>query len=57
VTTFTVVLEVIWRGAAVGSTRDVVEAETPDEAVAEAVRAWQARRSDCSFAPLFVSAA
>jgi phosphoribosylaminoimidazole-succinocarboxamide synthase len=52
VTRFTVLLEVVWRGAVVGSTCDDVEAETADEAEELAVERWKAARPGYSFAPL-----
>lgn len=52
---FLVVLEVVWRGAVVGSTEDVIEAEDADDAERKAIAAWQARRPGCSFRPLLTT--
>jgi hypothetical protein len=54
VPTFTVILAIRWRGATVGSTEDVIEAETAAEAIEKAVQAWRALRPDCQFTPLAV---
>ena len=52
---FLVVLEVVWRGAVVGSTEDVVEGEDAADAEAKAIAAWRAVRPGCSFRPLLTT--
>ena len=56
-TTFTVLVEVVWRGAVVGSTRDDVDAATASEAEALAIARWREVRPDCDFRPLLTLAA
>ena len=50
---YTVILNVSQNGAAVGSTNDVIEAESADEAERKAIEAWKVARPACSFTPLF----
>jgi hypothetical protein len=52
---FLVVLEVVWRGAVVGSTENVIEADDAADAEAKAIAAWLAVRRGCSFRPLLTS--
>jgi hypothetical protein len=52
---FTVVLEIRLNGAAVGTTSDVIEAATEEEAERKAIQAWRAARPDRSFAPLLTA--
>jgi hypothetical protein len=54
VPTYTVILAIRWRGATVGSTEDVIEAETAAEAIEKAVQAWRVVRPDCLFRALLV---
>jgi hypothetical protein len=54
VTAFTVILAVRWKGATVGSTEDVIEAATADEAIEKAVEAWRALKPCCTFHPMLV---
>lgn len=51
-TAFVVTLEIRYRGAAVGTTEDVIEAETADEAERIAIERWRAKRPNRAFAPL-----
>jgi hypothetical protein len=55
VPTFTVVLAVVWRGATIGSTEDVIDAEDAADAEAKAIAAWRALRPGCSFRPLLTT--
>jgi hypothetical protein len=53
---FTVVLEVRWNGSACGTTEDVIEAETADEAIEKARTQWKRVEPSFSFHPLLVIA-
>jgi hypothetical protein len=55
VPTFTVVLEVVWKRAVVGSTEDVIEARDAADAEAKAIKAWRALRPGRSFRPLLTT--
>ena len=50
--TFTVVLEIRYRGSACGSTTDEIEAESEAEAIEKVIAAWRKLRPDRTFAPL-----
>jgi hypothetical protein len=52
---FVVVLAVVWNGATVGSTEDVIEARDAAEAERKAIEAWRAVRPGCSFRPLLTT--
>lgn len=54
---YVVLLAVVWRGATVGSTEDVIEAGSATEAERAAIDAWQAVRPECSFQPLWTAPA
>jgi hypothetical protein len=56
VTVFTVVLDITRNGVSIGSTEDVFEAESADDAAAQAVAAWQALRPGVTFHPLLILA-
>ena len=49
---YTVILEVRLHGSACGSTEDVIEAETADEAIEKAFRQWRRAQPAMTFAPL-----
>jgi hypothetical protein len=53
---FIVILEERWRGAAVGSTEDMFEADGPHEAEGLAIRAWRLAKPGRTFAPLLTVA-
>lgn len=55
VPTFTVILEVVLRGATIGSTEDVIEAADAADAEAKAIEAWRGVRPGCSFRPLLTA--
>jgi hypothetical protein len=52
---YVVILERRRHGAACGTTRDEVEAESAAEAEEFAIAAWRAVRADCTFAPLITT--
>ena len=52
---FVVVLALVWKGATVGSTEDVIEARDAADAEAKAIAAWRAARPGCSFRPLLTT--
>jgi hypothetical protein len=49
---FTVLLAITMNGSSIGSTEDVIEADTADEAERETVEAWTRVRPECTFGPL-----
>jgi hypothetical protein len=53
---FRVILEMRLHGSACGSTDDVIDAETADEAEQTAIREWKKVRPDLTFAPLLTVA-
>ena len=53
VSRYTIVLEMRYRGSACGSTNDIIEAVSAQEAIDKAISEWKKVEPGFTFAPLF----
>ena len=51
-TAFVVTLEIRYHGSACGTTEDVIEADTAEQAERLAIERWRVKRPDRTYAPL-----
>jgi hypothetical protein len=53
---YKVILDVIYNGASIGSTEDVIDADDAADAEEQAIQSWKAVRPGCTFHPLLTVA-